>query len=68
MYESDGDVPGMVRLLRLMLRKDPEFCIGEPSSNRLTGILGVFRFLNGSRKHDHHGIGLITDVFVSVPK
>jgi exportin-2 (importin alpha re-exporter) len=60
LWDNNGNVPALVRLLQAYLRK-PEG--KEVVGASITGLLGVFQKLNASKARDHHGFALLGAVF-----
>jgi exportin-2 (importin alpha re-exporter) len=56
LWERQGNVPALVRLLEAYLTRAPVELV---HGNHLTGVLGVFQKLNASRAHDHEGFYIL---------
>ncbi|GJD08627.1 Exportin-2 [Galdieria sulphuraria] len=59
LWNRNGYIPGMVRLLQAFLRKSMNHIM---ANNQLTPILGVFQNLVASKVHDYYGMSLIESI------
>eukprot|EP00300_Choanocystis_sp_HF-7_P010198 c16835_g1_i1.p1 GENE.c16835_g1_i1~~c16835_g1_i1.p1 ORF type:complete len:996 (+),score=245.22 c16835_g1_i1:75-2990(+) len=59
-YDTPGNVPALVGLLKAYLRYEGAQVV---ATNQLPPILGVFQFLVSKKAHDHDGLSLLSAVF-----
>eukprot|EP01010_Urceolus_cornutus_P004601 NODE_736_length_1382_cov_288.365341_g557_i0.p1 GENE.NODE_736_length_1382_cov_288.365341_g557_i0~~NODE_736_length_1382_cov_288.365341_g557_i0.p1 ORF type:complete len:401 (-),score=84.84 NODE_736_length_1382_cov_288.365341_g557_i0:110-1312(-) len=65
LYENKGNIPALVRLLRVYLEKAAAAIV---SGGHLTALLGVFQYLVTSKLYDHEGFNLLNTIIAHVPK
>lgn len=56
LWERQGNVPALVRLLQALIRRAPDKIVTE---NKLPALLGVFQKLIASKTNDHEGFYLL---------
>mmetsp|Transcript_18430 Transcript_18430/g.59977 ORF Transcript_18430/g.59977 Transcript_18430/m.59977 type:complete len:964 (-) Transcript_18430:689-3580(-) len=59
LWQRQGNVPALVRLLQAYLQKAPQEVV---TGGHLQAVLGIFKQLVNSRAHDHHGFFIINAV------
>ncbi|SCV72042.1 BQ2448_4736 [Microbotryum intermedium] len=64
LWESKGNVPALVRLLRAFLAREAQSIV---DANQLPPMLGVFQHLVGSKANDAYGFELLEAIFEYVP-
>lgn len=64
LWESKGNIPALVRLLRAFLSRDAE---GILNDGQLQPMLGIFQHLIGSKANDGFGFELLESIFEFVP-
>lgn len=64
LWESRGNVPALVRLLRAFLSRGAQDIV---AANQLPPMLGVFQHLIASKANDTYGFELLEAIFESVP-
>lgn len=64
LWESRGNVPALVRLLRAYLSAGAQRIVAE---NRVSAMLGVFQKLIGSKVNDVHGFKILEALFEHIP-
>lgn len=62
MWDNDGNVLAITRLLQAYLKK-PQGVELVCNPQQFTGLLGIFQKLNASRKSDHEGLALLGSIF-----
>ena len=65
LWDSKGNVPGLVRLLRAYLKKAATTIIAE---NFLVQFLGIFQKLNSSKATEESGFALLSAVTMYMPR
>eukprot|EP00992_Anisonema_acinus_P015164 TRINITY_DN9637_c0_g1_i4.p1 TRINITY_DN9637_c0_g1~~TRINITY_DN9637_c0_g1_i4.p1 ORF type:complete len:551 (+),score=145.97 TRINITY_DN9637_c0_g1_i4:131-1783(+) len=65
LYEHKGNIPGLVRLVRVFLEKSPQQVV---AGGHLQAVLGVFQFLVQSKLHDHEGFNLLNAIVQYFPR
>ncbi|KAJ3285574.1 importin-alpha export receptor [Borealophlyctis nickersoniae] len=64
LWESHGNVPALVKLLKSYLNKGPTYLVEQ---GLLQQALGVSRKLLGSKLHEHYGFELLEPMFENIP-
>lgn len=64
LWESKGNVPALVRLLRAFLSRGAQEIV---AANQLPPMLGVFQHLVASKVNDTYGFELLEAIFEYVP-
>ena len=59
LWERNGNVPALVRLLQAFIEKAPKDVV---SDDRLSALLGVFQKLIASKSNDHEGFYIISSL------
>ena len=63
-WESRGNVPALVRLLRIIMARDAAYIV---SNNKIEAVLGIFNYLVISKVTESHGFDLLESCFIIVP-
>ncbi|EDV22142.1 uncharacterized protein TRIADDRAFT_29181 [Trichoplax adhaerens] len=66
LWERQGNIPALVRLLQAYVMKSPAKI--ATAENSLNGVLGVFQKLIASKSNDHHGFYLLQSILEFMPK
>ncbi|KXS18851.1 Cse1-domain-containing protein [Gonapodya prolifera JEL478] len=64
LWESQGNVPALVRLLQAFLAKGAAQIVAK---QQIQAFLGVYQKLIGSKLNDQYGFDLLTEVFWNIP-
>ncbi len=64
LWERQGNIPALVRLLQAYLLKGAPQIVAQ---NQLLPVLGIFQKLIASKVHDHEGFYLLESVVDSLP-
>ena len=65
LWERNGNVPALVRLISSYMKKGGEAVVKQ--FDCMTGLLGIFQKLVASRANDHEGFNLIRAMVVYLP-
>lgn len=66
MYESQGNIPALTRLLQAYIEHDPEFVANDKEF--LQRILGVFQRLVSSKANDFLGLYILQSLTLALPQ
>jgi len=64
LWERQGNIPALVRLLQAYLNKGQQQIV---SSNQLPPVLGIFQKLIASKVHDHEGFYILETIVDALP-
>jgi exportin-2 (importin alpha re-exporter) len=64
LWERQGNIPALVRLLQAYLLKGGRQIV---QANHLNSILGIFQKLIASKTHDHEGFFLLESIISALP-
>eukprot|EP00667_Euglena_gracilis_P001365 EG_transcript_1365 len=65
LYENKGNIPALVRLVRVYLQKAPAQIV---AAGQLNPTLGVFQYLVSSKLYDHEGFNLLNTIIGYFPR
>jgi exportin-2 (importin alpha re-exporter) len=63
-WESRGNVPALVRLLRIIMARDAAFIV---ENNKVQAVLGIFNYLVISKLTESHSFDLLESSFAIIP-
>lgn len=65
LWERQGNIPALTRLLRAYIKFTPTFIIDQ---NRLNNVLGIFQRLIQIKSFDKYGFEILQDIVIYLPR